>query len=86
MAKSMNVNVRKKNKADKPTDLRSEPMLRKTKPLSTKPRHYCSSNSQEQERDDHPGKEVNANCILLHSWVRSVGSGNTRVGDEQSRE
>ena len=43
-------------------------------------------NSQEQERDDHPGKKVNADGIILHTRVSTVGSADARVGNEYGRK
>ncbi len=43
-------------------------------------------NSQKQERDNHPGKEENANCIVLHARRGLVAIGDTRAGDEECRE
>jgi len=43
-------------------------------------------NSQKQKRNNHPSKEENANCIAFHTRLGLVGSGDTRVGDEEGRE
>jgi hypothetical protein len=51
-----------------------------------KRRPYGEQNSQEQERDDHPGEEVDSDGIKFHSGIRAVGITNTRVGDEQGRK
>jgi len=45
-----------------------------------------NKNSQEQERDDHPGNEVNAKGIVQHTRLSSVGRDNARVGNENGRE
>ena len=94
MANTKNVAVRKKNKADKPTDLRREPMLRKDKERCQ--RGSINSfdarlseremNSQKQERDDHPGEEENSNSVFFHTRISLVCSGDARVGDEEASE
>jgi hypothetical protein len=47
-------------------------------------------NSQKQERDNHPSKEENANCVVFHGWGGlgdgGVGSADTRAGNEEGRE
>ncbi len=43
-------------------------------------------NSQEQERDNHPGHEENANCIVLHARLGLVCIADTRARDEENRE
>lgn len=43
--------------------------------------------SQEQERNDHPCKEINPERIRQHtSWSICVGSEDTRVGNEYCPE
>lgn len=45
-----------------------------------------TKNSQEQERDDHPGKKVNAEGIILHTRISTVGIGDARAGNEYGRK
>ena len=93
IANTMNVNVRKKNRALSPIDLRSEPILweareeathsQRPRQINDGDRHY----SQEQECDNHPGKQVDPEGVIFHtSWSVCVGIANPRVGDEQGRE
>lgn len=88
----VNVAVRNRNKADKPIDFRSDPRLSETRTRNVVNRNISSAiackmkNSQKQERDNHPGQEENANCIVFHPRVGLVCIGNTRVGDENGRE
>ena len=41
------------------------------------------NNPQEEESDNHPGKEVDTNGILFHPRVSTVGIGDARIRDEQ---
>lgn len=90
----MNVNVRKKNKALSPTDLRREPILQKRARAEAthgqRQRQISDGDqdcSQEQERDNHPRKQVNPKGIVfLTSWGGRVGISNSRVGDENRRK
>jgi hypothetical protein len=52
-------------------------------PDMAKRRPYEEQNSQEQECDDHPSKEINSDGILFHPSISAVGITDARVGDEQ---
>ena len=74
-------------------DLRREPTLWNTRAVSARLGHCypekrrCEhKNSQEQERDDHPGKKVNTEGIIQHVSISAVGIDDSRVGNENGRK
>jgi len=86
----MKVTVRRKKRVVKPTDLRSDAMLivgkKNRKDLT--PHEEGQRDEQEEEGNDRPSGEIDGNSVnlLFRIGRGSIGLGNARARDQQSRE